>query len=406
MHHKGVALVDGADGLVARLGVVDGYEHFVVDVRDLIDEIGLDAVAAVGKNREGRGHFPGRGRARPERRGELRGRAGRIKAEFFDVFLRVARADGLHDADRDEVLGLAQGHGQAHRAVELVVVVARLPEFSPGQTRIDEDRRVVDDRARVKALVEGRRVDEGLKGRAGLAQRLRDVVEHVEVKVKAAHQALDRPRIEVHADEAGLHLGNLRQGPAVLDARDADDAARLQTLALGGLGREIAAGKLAAGRIQADRRQVLVAGDDRLKGFIGEFRDDRGLEIVRRGGLIEGQTNVVVAAGRVRNVDVAARAAVAVFAVIVDEVTAHRRPGRALILVADGGVHVQAARVGFVAEDVVDEHARHFGGVLGVNVFAGFFLRQIHGVLGRHQRRIDLFAVGDVVDVLQLVHAA
>ena len=61
VHHKGVALVDCTDGFVARLRIVDAHEHLAVDVRDFVDEVGLDAIAAVGKHREGGSHFPGRG---------------------------------------------------------------------------------------------------------------------------------------------------------------------------------------------------------------------------------------------------------------------------------------------------------------------------------------------------------
>ena len=104
----------------------------------------------------------------------------------------------------------AKSHGKRHRTIELVVIVARLPEFASRQTRINKDRRIVNDGARIEAFVESRRINEGLKGRTGLTQRLRDMIEHVEVEVEASHQTLDGACVEVHADETCLHFGDLR----------------------------------------------------------------------------------------------------------------------------------------------------------------------------------------------------
>ena len=79
-----------------------------------------------------------------------------------------------------------------------------------------------------------------------------------------------------------------------------------------------------------------------------------------------------------------------------------------LIFVADGRVDVEATRVGFFSENVVDQHTRHFSGVLGVNRFFVFrrFLCEIDRMLNRHQRSVDFVFVRDVVNVLQLMHAA
>ena len=100
-----------------------------------------------------------------------------------------------------------------------------------------------------------------------------------------------------------------------------------------------------------------------------------------------------------------ARAAVAVFAVVVDQMIAHRLPGRALILVADGGVDIDAARVRFLAEDVVDEHAGHFGRIFGVHVgFGGRLIARKRAALC-HERRLELGFVRELVDVLQIAHA-
>ena len=115
-----------------------------------------------------------------------------VEAEARDVVLRVLRADRLQDADRDHVLRLGERRAQAHRPFELAVVVLRLPGLAAGVRGVEEQRRVVDHRRRREALLERRRVDEGLEARARLAPGLRDVVELVAGEVEAADQRADR----------------------------------------------------------------------------------------------------------------------------------------------------------------------------------------------------------------------
>ena len=153
------------------------------------------------------------------------------------------------------------------------------------------------------------------------------MVEHVEVEVKASHQTLDGARVEVHADETGLHFGNLRQGPAFFHARDADDATDLQALFLGHLVGEVFARKLAAVGIQIQRLEFLAVEHHDLKGLVRELRDNGRFQIVRGLGLVQRQTNRVVAGLFVADVDAAARTTVTVLAVVGDQVLAHGFPG-------------------------------------------------------------------------------
>ena len=99
LHDVGVPVVDGADGFVAGGAVRRAHERAAVNVGDAFDQIGLNSVAAVGKNAVGARHFPGRGGAGTERGRKLRRRTGGGEAEFTDVILCVACADRLHDAD-------------------------------------------------------------------------------------------------------------------------------------------------------------------------------------------------------------------------------------------------------------------------------------------------------------------
>src|SRR4029079_7344579 len=84
----------------------------------------------------------------------------RIEAEARDVVLRVLRPDGLQHADRHQVLRVRERDAQAHRALELAVVVLGLPRFAARLFGGHEKGRVVDDRRGREALLECRGIDE------------------------------------------------------------------------------------------------------------------------------------------------------------------------------------------------------------------------------------------------------
>src|SRR2546422_3806205 len=77
--------------------------------------------------RSPRGDRPGAKRHRQVGRMPLR-----VEAEAGDVILGILGADRVEDADRHHVLRLRQRGAHAHRALELAVVVLRLPALASG----------------------------------------------------------------------------------------------------------------------------------------------------------------------------------------------------------------------------------------------------------------------------------
>src|SRR5204863_7120532 len=104
-------------------------------------------------------------------------------------------------------------------------VVLRLPALAAGLLGFDHDRLVGDHGRGREALLERGRVDEGLERGAGLAPGLRDMVELVAPEVEPADQGANRAVLRIQADESRLHLGQLRDLPALAFALHADDRA-------------------------------------------------------------------------------------------------------------------------------------------------------------------------------------
>jgi hypothetical protein len=201
-------------------------QHLVLVVGDAGDQVGIDAVAAVGEHRVGGRHLHRRDRAGAQRHRQVGRMLFALEAEIADPFLAVARADRLQDADRHHVLGLHERAPHRHRALEAAVVVLGLPGLAAGGAGVEEQRGVVDHGGGREALFERGRVDEGLEARARLAPRLRDVVELVLAEVEAAHHGLDGAVARIQGDEGTFDLGQLGDLPGVLGrARDADHGA-------------------------------------------------------------------------------------------------------------------------------------------------------------------------------------
>src|SRR3954469_2450527 len=108
-----------------------------------------------------------------------------VEAEARHVVLSGFGADRLQDPDRDYVLRLREGRAHAHRALELAVVVLRLPALAARLLRLQHDRLVGHHGGGGEPLLEGRRIDERLERRAWLPPSLRDVVEAVAPEVEA-----------------------------------------------------------------------------------------------------------------------------------------------------------------------------------------------------------------------------
>ena len=96
--------------------------------------------------------------------------------------------------------------------MELPVKVPRRPLHElAAHPRVEADGRVVDDRGRREAAIEGRGIDEGLEGRAGLPLRLGGAVELAPLEVVASDHRLDGTVARVQGDERPLQLGVLLQ---------------------------------------------------------------------------------------------------------------------------------------------------------------------------------------------------
>jgi hypothetical protein len=155
VHDEGIARIDGARCLAGQRRLAF-HQHLARLVGDPGDEEGVDAVAAVGEHRIGRGHLHRRDRASPQRHGQVGRVLLGLEAKAGDPLLRVLGAHGLQDADGHHVLGLGQRSVQRHRAFELAVVVLGLPGLAAGDAGIEEQRRVVDHGGRREALFQRR----------------------------------------------------------------------------------------------------------------------------------------------------------------------------------------------------------------------------------------------------------
>ena len=56
----------------------------------------------------------------------------RFEAETTDPVLRVLRANGLQNSDRDHVLGFFQGCPHAHWTLKSSIVILRFPRLAAG----------------------------------------------------------------------------------------------------------------------------------------------------------------------------------------------------------------------------------------------------------------------------------
>ena len=96
------------------------------------------------------------------------------------------------------------------RTRAIVVVVLGLPD-PEARSLVDFDRRIHDARGRRVAIIQSRRVDEGLERRARLPLRLGGAVELRLVEREAAHHGEDTTRIGIHGHDGAADIGNLLQ---------------------------------------------------------------------------------------------------------------------------------------------------------------------------------------------------
>ena len=318
-----------------------------------------------------------------------------VEAELGDVVLGVARADRLEQADRHHVLGAGQCGADGDRAVVAAVVVLGLPGLAAGLARREGHRRVVHHAVGAVALLEGRRIDEGLEAGARLAPRLGDVVELVAREVEAAGQRADRAGARVGGGEGALDLGQLGDLPAaVVVAGDAHDGAGADALVGRALLAHHAVGEAQALAADADRLAVAIDGDGAAAGL----GDDGRQHVVVVGGLGEDFVHrlalLALHAGRV---DVGLGAAVAVAAVVVQDAAAQGAVGGVLFGLVDGGDDLDAAGVGLFLELFVGDLAGHLGHVVGAAA-------EVAGAGDHLERRLDGLALLGLADEAELQH--
>ena len=149
-----------------------------------------------------------------------------VDAEALGIVGDDRHAEVLGQAHRHLVARLLDAEAQRRRAGRvLLLVVLRLPDVLAGAL-LDLDRRVEDDRRRLVAVVERRRVDERLERRAGLALGLHGAVELAHGEREAADHGEHAARVGVHRDDAAADLRDLHQRPDAAERCSAPSAPR------------------------------------------------------------------------------------------------------------------------------------------------------------------------------------
>ena len=335
-----------------------------------MNQIRVDAVAAIGKHRIAHHHLQRRDRARTQRHGQVGRVAFSIEAKTGDPLLRILGTHRLQDTDGDHVFRFGQGGAQRHGAFKLAVVVLGLPRLAAGDAGIKEQRGIVDDGRGREAFFQSRRVNEGLEARARLAPGLGDVVELVLVEVKAADQGANGAIARVDGDKRTLDLGQLRDFPRVLRCLDDTDE---------GAGPQLDVGRCFVGQARLHGLEA-IAGDLQHFAVLAHgahfarrgFQHHRGQQVAFVALVDQGIVNRVFEFARVgRQVDEALGAAVVLPQLIVHDAAAQRLVGHFLVVGAHRGVNIQAARVNLGT--VLREHelACHLGHVIGMGLRAG-----------------------------------
>ena len=192
---------------------------------------------------------------------------------------------------------------QSHRPFEALFIVLRTPGALLAGIVVD-DRCIHHDGRGREAILERRRIEEGLEARAGLAARLGRAVELVVEVVEAADQGDDGAVVRVERDQRALRLGQLRELRRAAGRRSRHrrrrracrtSSACLRRAARAGLGRA-AAGPRTARPSRSARapgpgcRRARPAGRPRpraaacrspMAGDVGEQRSDPAAALVR-----------------------------------------------------------------------------------------------------------------------------
>ena len=214
VHDKCISCINGARQIADVRGRVL-RDHPTLVVGHACNQPRVDAVATIGKHREGRCHLQGRNRTRTQCHGQIGGVLFSLEPETGDPLLRRFGPYRLQDANGDHVLGLCKPRSHGHGAVVSSVVIFGLPGLTASDACVKKQRSVVDNGGRGKALFQRGGIDEGLETGTRLAPCLGCMVELVLVKIKTAHQRLDGSVAWIDSHQSTLDLGELGDFPGV-----------------------------------------------------------------------------------------------------------------------------------------------------------------------------------------------
>ena len=130
MHDVGVAFVNGTRSVDPGQARLCLHEQVPFGVGHSIDDIRLDSIATIGKDREAFQHLPRSDGAGTQGRRQERRMVFGVKAKTRQIFLDIEGIDGLHYANRYQVLRFLQCRSQRHRTVKTAVIVTRFPKLA------------------------------------------------------------------------------------------------------------------------------------------------------------------------------------------------------------------------------------------------------------------------------------
>ncbi|CAB3641830.1 hypothetical protein LMG26685_02008 [Achromobacter mucicolens] len=370
VHDPGGARVDGARLRIAGHDGLRLHQHVAGAVRDVVDEVGRHAIAAVGEHAVAIDDLQRRGAARAQGKRQHGRPARLVEAEPRQVVLGILRGDRLQDADRHHVLGSHEALAQGQHGFVLVAVVLGLPGLRSRLLGRQHEGLVGNLRGGRQAPFQRGRVNERLDVRSGLAPGLRDAVEVAAIEVKAADHGADGAILRHHRHQRGLQRRHVDDFPVVAVLVDVDDGTAADALGVAGLGIE-RAGDNRQGLLVRDRDDVAsAAGHGDFGGAGGQH--DGGEQVFAVGRLFLHAIQDLVERLRilfhaVGQVDLVFRTRIDGAARVIDDAVAHGAVGGFLGLGIDRGVDVDALRVRVFLEDAVHQLAGQLGRIVAMH---------------------------------------
>ena len=227
------------------------------------------------------------------------------------------------------------------------------------------------------------------------------MIKLVLLEVEAADQGAQGARLGNQGHEGAFHLGQLRDFPGVLGRLDHPDHGTGTDLDVGRcLGVQARFGRLEAFARDLDLLAVGTGRQDLARVGIQHHGGEHVSVVGVVGqGVVNGVFTVLGVGGQGHEL---LGAAVLLAALVVHDAAAQRGVGGFLFAGIDGGVDVQAARVGLVAVLGKDQLARHFGHVLGMHPGVEGACADLQRLglgfsgLGRRDEAVFLHALDDV----------